>query len=293
MARILVTGDTGFIGRRLCQRLLDEGHTPLGISIDNVDVPWDHRVMSMADFHEVAALVREMVPEAVVHLAFIIRGDNEENVGASEVNLQGTRNLIKALEGNRAKFVFASTCAVYGDSVEDCISEGPPRPSSNYSRDKLATEQIIHDEVRCNGGRATILRFGNVYGPGDSRSVIAKILLAAREKRPFVVFSGQRIRDYVHVDDVTAAILAAVELASPGYCILNVGSGCGIEVRELVSLARSITGRDIPLREEGGPEHYVERCVVSITETERELGWRPSISLEKGIRSIWEGSVDG
>ncbi len=287
MARIIVTGDTGFIGRRLCTGLLKRGHAILGISDQDTNVPWVHQMMELRSNESLRDKVVSMKPDVLIHLAFIF-GDEASKTGeAPRANEEMTRALLEALRGVSCGIVFASTCAVYGDGPDDCTPQSTPNPIGKYAQDKLATESILSEEARRSKRTLTILRLGNVYGPGDERSIIAKILHAANDGCPFIVFPEERIRDYVHINDVVSAFITAVEHQPSGAHILNVGTGHGVGVRELISTARDFTKKNVLMQEEDGPRDYVGRCVLDIRETVQILDWHPIVSLEDGICSLW------
>ncbi|MDP7494716.1 MAG: NAD(P)-dependent oxidoreductase, partial [Candidatus Undinarchaeales archaeon] len=264
------------------------GHTVLGISDQDADVPWTHHTMELSSDGKLQDGVQSTAPDVLIHLAFVIGDDVVETRSASDVNEEITHTILKALKDTTCDIICASTCAVYGDRPEDCTTRSAPDPRSRYAQDKLTAESLLRGEAKRSGRGLSILRLGNVYGPGDERSVIAKILHAANDGRPFTIFSGERIRDYVYVDDVVSAFITAVEHQPSGVHTLNVGTGHGVDVRKLISIVRDLTKKNVLVREEDGPMDYVERCVLDIGETARILDWYPTVSLEDGIRSLWK-----
>jgi UDP-glucose 4-epimerase len=209
-------------------------------------------------------------------------------------NVVGTLNLLDAMrDAEISRLVFSSTCAVYGQPDEVPISEAaPPRPASPYGASKLAVDGMVHDYCAAHALGAVSLRYFNVAGAGGDAGedhepethLIPNILRTALGRNPHVeVFGtdyptpdGTAIRDYIHVEDLSAAHLLALDGARPGeHRIFNLGNGAGFSVREVIEAAREVTGREIPVRE--GPRRPGDppQLVAASERIRSELGWRP------------------
>jgi UDP-glucose 4-epimerase len=223
-------------------------------------------------------------------------------------NLLGTRHLLDAMRTHGVgRLVFSSTAAVYGEPERVPIHEdAPTAPVNAYGASKLAVDMMIETECRAHGLGATSLRYFNVAGTsGDAGEhhepethVIPLLLQAAAGRREyFAVFGtdyatpdGTAIRDYVHVEDLGAAHLLALDAIAGGrHEIYNLGNGAGFSVRQVLEAGERVVGRPIPSRDEprrpGDPPHLV----AASDKIRRELGWkarRPQ--LEAMIADAWE-----
>lgn len=272
--RLLVTGSKGFIGSHLQRHL--ERH-----KIDMV--AYDGELTRLPEFDKPC--------NAVVHLAArVLSWRENSNTGdlddlIDKVNVDGTQAVLQYARKHKASLVFPSSCAVYGLRHSDApISENAPlKPVRPNGRSKLAAENLIraYREVP-----ATILRLFNVYGPGQRPGfLVPNLAQHLNEGKALSLDMPQAVRDFVFVDDVVQAIIAAVTSErSDAIGIYNIGSGHGIEVRQLCALASKLTGK--PLKLEPGKFHdqQAEAMVADISAATRDLRWEPKTSLEIGLK---------
>jgi UDP-glucose 4-epimerase len=229
-------------------------------------------------------------PEVCFHLA--AQADVPTSVARpvfdAEVNIVGTIRILEA--AGEIPVVFSSTGgAVYGECEEPAREDTRRAPLSPYGVAKLAGEEYLAAWNRLKGTRHTALRFGNVYGQrqeaGLEGGVVAIFLNAMAAGEETTIFGdGSQTRDFVHVDDVVAAVLAA-----PGRGgVFNVGSGVSTSVLDLHERCRAVTGDDRPPRI--GPERAADlrRSVLDVSLAAAELGWRPAVGLDEGLRRTWE-----
>ena len=299
--KLLVTGGAGYIGSVVSRRLLQAGHEV--VVLDNLERGYREAVAPEARLIEVDLRDREAVAGAlaegfdgVLHFAaFALVG---ESVSHPERyyhnNVVGTLNLLDAMrQAEVARLVFSSTCAVYGQPDEVPISEAAPtRPTSPYGASKLAVDNMIHDYCGAHGLGAVSLRYFNVAGAaGDAGEdhepethLIPNILRTALGRNPHVeVFGtdyptpdGTAIRDYIHIEDLSAAHLLALDGARPGeHRIFNLGNGAGFSVRQVIEAAREVTGREIPVREAARRPGDPPQLVAASERIRSELGWAP------------------
>ncbi|MGH7698549.1 MAG: NAD-dependent epimerase/dehydratase family protein, partial [Candidatus Dormibacteria bacterium] len=235
--RVLVTGGAGFIGSHLSKRLLGTGHD-LAV-VDDLSRGRREQVPAGSRFYradvaspEAERALREERPEVIMHLAaqIDVRRSVQEPLFDARVNIEGTVRLLSAAvaAGSRRFLLVSSGGAVYGDTEQLPTPEDHPlRPSSPYGAAKAAAEHYLSAFAASFGIEVVVLRPGNVYGPGQDPhgeagvvAIFAAQLLAG--KAPTINGDGLQTRDYVFVDDVVKAALAALEGPAGTY---NLGSG--------------------------------------------------------------------
>ena len=293
--RPIVTGGAGFIGSHVAEALLargDEVHV-----LDNLASGRPENVPAGAELHE--ADIREpdavfdaVKPELVFHLAAqaSVSVSVKEPEFDAQVNVLGTVAVLEAARRHGAQVVFSSTGgAIYGECEMPANETWERRPLSPYGTSKLSGEEYLAAWNRLHGTRHVALRYGNVYGPRQDphgeAGVVAIFLRAVSDgRRPTIFGDGSQERDYVYVGDVARATLAAAKLDGG---VINIATGVPTSVVQLVDAMRRATGREID--PEHGPERLgdLQRSVLDASLAERELGWRPEVSLEDGLCETW------
>ena len=312
--KLLVTGGAGYIGSIVAKHLLGAGHDV--VVLDSLERGHRDAVPSGARLVVADLLDRDAVGEAlregfdgVLHFAALALVG--ESVSHPEryyrTNVGGTLNLLEAMDaGGAPRLVFSSTCAVYGQPDEIPISElAPTRPESPYGASKLAVDGMISDFCAAHGLGAVSLRYFNVAGAsGDlgedhepETHLIPNVLRAATGAREFVeIFGtdyptpdGTAVRDYIHIDDLAAAHLLALEHTRRGeHQIFNLGNGDGFSVREVIAAVASVTGREIPTREADRRAGDPPLLVAASELIRSELGWKPEKpGLEQIVADAW------
>jgi len=294
--RAVVTGGAGFIGSNLVDALLARGDAV--VVVDDLSTGKRENVAEGARLVEVdirdpglAGVFAETQPEVCFHLA--AQADVPTSVARpdfdAEVNVVGTIRVLEAA-GKGAHVVFSSTGgAIYGECNGPAREDHPRTPLSPYGVAKLAGEEYLAAWNRLRGTRHGTLRFGNVYGPrqeaGLEGGVVAIFLNAMAGGEETTIFGdGGQTRDFVHVDDIVRALLLA-----PGRGgVFNVGSGVETSVRELHERCRAVSGDERPPRQAPPREGDVVRSVLDVSLAAAELGWRPEVSLDEGLRATWE-----
>ncbi|MCL4550085.1 MAG: UDP-glucose 4-epimerase GalE [Bacteroidetes bacterium] len=315
--RILVTGGAGYIGSHFVRMALkgnDEvivadnfsrGHQesiPDGVQFEKVDI---------RDAEKISEVIRKHSPEAVVHFAaFAYVGESVEHPEIYyQNNVIGSYNLIRAAVESKVKyFVFSSTCSVYGSPGKVPISEeAQTNPINPYANTKLMIEMMLKDFQSAYGMKYVSLRYFNAAGADDSGEIgeshnpephlIPIVLEVANGKREKVsVFGndyntpdGTCIRDYIHVNDLSDAHIRALEFLAKGNesTIINLGTGAGNSVMEIIKTAESITGKKIEFkiseRRKGDPAILV----ADNTQALKILNWKPKYTIDDIIRTAW------
>jgi UDP-arabinose 4-epimerase len=318
---VLVTGGAGYIGSHACKALARAGYLP--VVLDDLArghrraVRWGPLVEAdIADRERVAAALREHGVAAVMHFAgYAYVG---ESVGDPALyyrnNLVGTLALLDAMrEAGVAGIVFSSTCATYG--IPDAVpipETAPQRPVNPYGETKLAIERALHWYGAAYGVRAACLRYFNAAGADPEGEIgeahdpethlIPLVVETALGRRPQIDIygtdyptpDGTAIRDYIHVQDLAEAHVRALAYLLDGGAslALNLGTGSGHSVREVVALAEKLSGRNVRARMVPRRAGDPPALVADPSAAAKTLGWRPQISdLDTIIRTAlaWHG----
>jgi UDP-glucose 4-epimerase len=302
----LVTGGAGFIGSHLVDALAARGDEVLVLDDftsgrrENLARALEAGVraseLDVADAEAMFAAVGEFGPQSVFHLAaqIDVRRSMADPGFDARLNVVGTVNALEAAtRAGASKFVFTSTGgAIYGEGAERTdelpfAETARCEPFSVYGQSKLAAEGYLDLWGRTRGLSVTTLRLGNVYGPrqdpATEAGVVAIFCEAAQDGlQPTVFGTGEQTRDYVHVADVVAALLAAEGKEDRGP--LNVGTGVETSVLELVELVGGAFGRD-DFDPEFAParEGEIERTALDTAAAAERLGWRPERTIQTGL----------
>ena len=292
----LVTGGAGFIGSHLVDRLVDEGFRV--VIVDDLSSGKLKNLNHSATFHHMSinqpslrdVLNRER-PDLVFHLAAqsSVAHSTRDPVLDNEVNVLGTLRLIEA--SRRAgveKIIYSSTGgALYGEpEAVPCPDDAPIVPISPYGISKYMAEQYLEFYYRQYRQNFTTLRYGNVYGPRqdpDGEAGVVAIFIAAMlsGKRPRIFGDGNQARDFVSVDDVVEANMAAVYRGH--RTSMNIGTGELTTINQIYDMLKKIIG--FRWDAEHGPARAgdVYRISLDSSRAAEELGWAPQTSLEEGL----------
>ncbi len=314
--RILVTGGAGYIGSQTARLLVAAGHDVVvlddlgrGFRAAVGDIPLV--VGDVRDIALVSGLLHDRRIDAVIHFAAL--KSVEESVadpGAYfDDNVGGTLAVLRAMAAaDVRRIVFSSSCAVYGTPDRSPVDEDAPvRPMNPYGETKLQSERLLPWFEAAHGIRSAVLRYFNAAGAADDGSsgedwtdapnLIPVVLSVAAGRREAVhVFGtdhptpdGSAIRDYIHVLDLAEAHRLALETidATDASLTVNVGTGVGISVLEVLEAVRRITGREVAAiaapRREGDPS----AIWADTGRAEALLGWRAGRDLDDIVRSAW------
>ncbi len=303
--KVLITGGAGFLGSALANALCERGYvvrviddlsagdpSQLAPAVhfnrgDVNDIPKLWSLLQGVDyvFHLAA---RVAVSESILYP----REYNATNVG-------GTVSLIQAVrDAGARRIIFASSGAVYGEQAAERVREDAiPNPGSPYAVSKLAAEYYVNTIGALWGIETVILRIFNAYGPGQKMRpshppVIPAVIRQALGGGSIIVHGdGRQQRDFVYVDDVVEALIAAAESPTVNRLIINVGSGVPTSINALVEVVGRVLGKKLtPLHvtaESGG----VSRLCADLSRAQERLGYQPRVSLEEGIRRTVEAAL--
>ncbi len=291
-ARVLVTGATGFIGRRLVDRLLRAGAEVHAIDLmpaGVVDV--QEHVCDLKDAGATRAAVEASDPNIVFHLAAFKERSATPDAFARAVldNITGTLDLIVPLCGRPSlrSVVSVGTVEEYAGDVPPYSETMREAPVSAYSFSKTAMVHLVQTFHRAHALPAVIVRPTVAYGPGQATDMFIPALIASllRGER-FHMTAGEQTRDFIYVDDVVEALIAAATTRDAVGAVFNIGSGESVTVREVAEHAETLTGGtgllgfgDVPYRVGESMAYSVDTDAAR-----RMLGWAAAVSLDEGLR---------
>jgi UDP-glucose 4-epimerase len=313
MSKVLVTGGAGYIGAHVAAELLKSGYSIRiyddfsnglhrrvdGKFRDIVDGDMLDRVKLLAALDGI---------DAVIHLAAkkAVEESVKDPLKYYENNVGGSLNLLGAMAAKGVKqLVYSSSAAVYSPNDKEAVLEDDPTaPLSPYGASKLLAEQLISSVGSAEQISNISLRYFNVvgsniaeFGDNSKDNLVPKVFLALKNgKRPQIYGSnyptpdGTCIRDYIHVQDLALAHLAALKKVESGYVsqVYNVGSGKGYSVKEMMDQISKSIGRDINPEVSDARAGDSPKLIASIDKIKEQLGWSPKASLEEMIDSAWQ-----
>lgn len=262
MDKILITGESGFIGNELKKYLKNNFEiVPFGRLMKK-------DITKKEDFKGLEA-------DVVIHLASVLRGEPEKML---KTNINGTINVLEFCKENNSKMIFSSSCAVYGNAQSPIKEDFPLNPINCNGLAKKIEENICKFYNKQFNIDCTILRLFNVYGPGQKKGFIIPDIIAQIKQREIVLGNPYPKRDYVYMGDVVKAICKSIQLE--GFNIINIGSGKSYSVR---NIAERISKKKIKFRDETKINSDI---YANIEKARKKLDWEPKISLEEGLNKI-------
>jgi nucleoside-diphosphate-sugar epimerase len=295
MAKILLTGAAGFVGRALLAEAgVEHEWTAMDLGFPEswhpVPSVTESVVSDLSDPVSLRAVVERTRPDAVVHLAgWTGKGGSKENrAKLLAANLVSTWNLLDAIvsggEDRPVQFLLASSALVYGDQPGPFRETFETRPPDEYALTKWLAEEVVRASARSGSVLPTVIRPAVIYGPGQNGAMFVPSLARALAKgEPFPMTAGAQKRDLVHVGDVARAILALLRVRAQG--VFNVGTGTGIPMLEIGRKMAEMSGRPDLLRVGSIPyrDKEVWDYAVDATRLEAATGWKPRTSLDEGL----------
>lgn len=299
--RVLITGGAGFIGSHLANQLHNRGHyvrvlddlssgDPAklheGINFNRGDVRDIPRLWSLLQGVDVVyhLAARVSVPASVLYP----REYNDVNVGGTVALLEACRDV-----GSVKRVVLASSATVYGDHSRQPVDEAmETRPAVPYAVSKVAAEHYLFTIGRLSQFETVALRIFNAYGPGQPlppahAPVIPQVMQQVLGKGSVMVFGdGTQTRDFVYVDDVVDALIAAALAPNVDRQIINVGSGVETSVNDLVAAISEITGLKANTLYNHEATGGLARLVADLTKAKQLLNYRPRTQLQAGLRKL-------
>lgn len=309
---VLVTGGAGYIGSVTTEMLCDEGHEVT--VFDNLERGYRAAIDRRARFvqgdlrrtEDIRKAMESVRPDAVIHFAAYIEvGESMKTpVPFFENNVGGALHLLEAMVACRTgKLIFSSTCATYGTPARLPMDETlPQKPESVYGESKLICEALFSWGGQIHGIEPVFLRYFNAAGATDKYGeahrpethlipLVLQVPLGQREK--IYIFGddydtpdGTCIRDYIHIRDLAQAHILALKPGIRGA--FNLGNGNGHSVKEVIDVARAVTGHPIPAEMQARRPGDCARLVSDSTKAKAVLGWKPAHdTLHEVVDSAW------
>lgn len=304
----LVTGGVGFIGSHVVEELLRRGHQVT--VIDDLSGGGPHYLPEGGRFHRLSVLDAPMAQlcegiDAVVHAAAqtSVAASVNDPLGDARTNIAGTiRMACSAARSGVRRFVYLSSAAVYApNGTPPFREEQPIAPASPYGLSKWAGEAYVRLLGSLWGFEWAVLRLANVYGPRQSTQgeagVVARWTDAILKGKPIVIHGdGAQSRDFIFVGDVAQAVARALERPLEAGCTLNIGTGVGRPIRDLLPILESLTGRVPLVTHESARLGDIRHSALENRLAQQLLGWRPEVNLEDGLAQTiaeWKGRARG
>lgn len=318
--RILVTGGAGYIGSAVVRRLVAAGHHAAVLDLQLADPDavagapiLQGDVRSPAD---VTAALRRFSPDAVIHVAGVksVAESMADPALYFATNTAGTLHLLQGMAAHGIRwFIFSSSAAVYGSlATSPVVEDAPTEPMNPYGESKLQAERMLPWFERAHDMRYLALRYFNAAGASaDGRfgealanavNLIPVALRATLSDEPMSVFGddwptpdGTAIRDYIHVDDLADGHLAAVEALESGAAsgILNLGTGRGASVREVLTAVERASGRPVPARVTDRRPGDAAAVFADVSRAREVLGWQARRGLDEIVTDAWRFASAG
>lgn len=296
--RVIVTGGAGFIGSHLVDFLIKKGFEIL--VIDNLSSSNKNNLNPKAFFEkldikksgQINKCFKKFLPDFVVHLAGVTSKSLLNTNKVFQNNVLGTTYILKAcVKNNVKKIIFASSAAVYGKTVSFPTDENQkPSPLNSYGFSKIKAESKIlfyHKKYNLN---YSILRYSNVYGPGQKDSMEGGVVSifcnkTLLSKKVIVYGDGQQTRDFVYIDDVTRANY--LSMISPTNFTVNVSTNKETSILNLLEIIKDISKKKNNVIFKPFKDKEIRRSRLSNLLIKQKTNWSPKIKLEKGIKKTY------
>ncbi len=303
----IVTGAAGFIGSHLVEKLLAQGDDVIGVDnfLDNYPRRFKEKNLAAFSGHDKFKFIgadllsldlRSLLSDVAVvfHLAGqpgVRSSWGSEFNRYTENNIMATQLLLETAKDLKlAKFVYASTSSVYGDTDDlPMREEGRTRPVSPYGATKLAAEHLCHLYCKAFGVPTVALRFFTVYGPRQRPDMFFHIFMRALLHDEVVPLydDGEQTRDFSYCGDIVDGILGAAAFPGAGE-VFNLGGGSGVSLLQAIALAEKVSGRQARLKRFDRQKGDVRHTSARLDQARSKLAYAPKVGLEDGLAAQWE-----
>jgi UDP-glucose 4-epimerase len=303
MAKVFVTGGTGFMGSHIVELLLQEGHQVTVLTSSSSIHPNIQHLQAnikivRGDFGNYQLMLQYLQDtDIIVHIAWttVPKTASENPIYDAQTNIIGSIHLLEAaVKAKVKKVIFVSTGgALYGVPQYTPIDEEHPiRPISAYGISKMSFERYLHFFYQNKGLDYAIFRIANAYGTRQNltknQGVIGIWLQKIKENQAIEIWGdGTVVRDYVYVTDVAQIIAKGMHYQGTQK-VFNVGSGLGYSLNEILAVCKNVSQKNPTVTYLDGRSFDVPVNILSIQKAAEELDWQPNISIEEGVQATWD-----
>ena len=301
--KLVITGGAGFIGSHIAEFLIKKGYSITIVdNFDGGNVENLNSIKNKIEFCNLDILNYDALldvvkdAECIFHEAALtsVKDSFLQEKKYFDVNVTGTENVLKAAQKFGSKVIFASSASVYGNPQIIPIKENSIRkPLNPYGVTKMKAEDVISKYVQ-QGTSVVVLRYFNVYGPGQNPSyagVITKFLANIKNQDPVIIHGdGLQVRDFVHVNDVVQANFLAMN-SEINHGIVNIGSGIPTSINDIAEMMISASDLKINLVHDDVQPGDIRFSQADIELAKELLGWKPQIDLKDWLKSAIKSTL--
>lgn len=272
--KILITGGCGFIGNQIVKDLMKNNYNVSVIDIKKGIFPVKYFIADISNKEQILKIIKDIQPDIIIHLAALITGSYDD---LYKINVIGTKNIQESFSG---KIIFMSSAMIYQGLKAPFKENFIVNPTDNYAKTKKKAEDIL-----LKNNQTIILRGSIVYGLGQKGSMfIPQLKYHIKNNLKFHMTKGEQKRDFIHVKDLTNAILKLIETNNSG--IFNIGFGKSITLKEVIGIAKEIFPKlEIEHSLEYRPNEIMD-YTPSIEKIKTTLKWQPNIDLKNGLKEL-------
>lgn len=276
--KIIITGGTGFLGKRLCRKLKNRDH-----EIMSYDIVDGYDILNTSQLEEA---FDNFNPDAIIHLAACA----DLNIFAKKpeisynINVIGTKNILKLCDEKNVRLLFASTCCCYGNNDTHPTDEDSPTcPTEPYAKSKKESEYDIIKSVAANGNNHCCMRLATFYGPEMRNALAPAVFLDKAHKNETIEIhgNGQQTRTMTYVDDIVNGIVTITE-SDKKYLIVNITTEETVSVLDMVKYAKEITQNDTRVVHVKDRDGQIYKEVI-LSKRLQSMGWRPQTTFYDGM----------
>jgi len=276
--KIIITGGTGFLGKRLIKKLQEKGHTTFSYDIiDGYDI---------LNTEQLKKVFHEYKPHSIIHLAACsdLNIYAEKPEISEKINIIGTRNILTLCNENKVRLLFASTCCCYGNNNTHPTDETSPTcPSEPYAISKKKSEK----EILSFGLPHCCMRLATFYGPEMRPALAPAIFLDKSHQNKTIEIhgSGKQTRTMTHVDDIVHGIVTLTE-NEPKYDVVNITTEESVSVLDMIRISKELTGNSVETIHISDRKGQIHKEVI-LSRRLQEFGWKPKYSFYEGMKSSY------
>ena len=264
---ILVTGSKGFLGSAVTRIL------------DDLSMPWEAFSGNVCRYED---FLNYPDSRSILHLAAKISVGRDERFDLFDTNVTGAYNAVRFACSQKGNFFLASTCCYEPKAPIPTPESAPLYPYSAYARSKICAEKLVQEFSEEFQLKGCIFRLFNLYGPHQPTGFVVSDYLAKLPAEKLMISNPDAVRDFIHLNDAGRLIARALASDLPGMQCVNVGTGVGHSVKQLVTTMCKAMGIE-PTFEFSERPMQIAKSIADISRAESLFGWSPEVSLEEGI----------